>query len=870
MSEGFHEVADVALLRVAAMPASWLERLRAPRTSRCLDALVEATARRDAALDRLAAAAFAAVRGLDDVALRRRLLALQRDAHNRRVQRIAAVGPDLPEAVASAAREAQAACDEVRALEADARDAFDDESRAIVEAARRLAAVEAMRDAVDSAANDLGGELSRLAEGRLSGKRLHQTVNTLALYLGRAAAKTSPLGRLAVVAPASIEEGEPGDGDACRWLGAPIRRVATLNIAWIGLASELSHRAGEAPLELTAHAIAGDGSVVFVRRDERTREDLPRLQRSEEHVVRVRGIRPLLEILRAEGRALPAPRAELAAALARAGISGGEAAMARLEAAGLLIPSPPLPMQRWNEPAQVASALAARGPVSARLGAALHAAADWLSGCAELPPAERRERALRIQGGLRAAADAAGGASMPTPSPCLFEDTVTAGVGAALSRAHLGPALSDLACVLSVAASASLGHARRRTLAERLRRAFGDRPVPLLEAAMVLLREDAAPRAEGAKDDPNPLRLEDVDAFLRARRALTERLRALSHRDADGDIQIDPAALAGAWRSVWDGPARRAFVSAMVQIDGRDAGGTLVLNAALQGGGKLFSRFLGSADPEGRVAAALRRHLERLAPAKVVEVSAVQGFNANLHPSIAPFAADYPGTPSVPSSWPRVAFDKLYLGTEGTPAQPVLYEGADGPKVELLDLGFLNDLRSPPLRRLLLALAVQEIPDLSLLRARLTQTATPGVALRPRVSVGRLVVARRAHIVDLAALPELDDPFEQLAALRRLSRAAQIPEVAYARAIAAPEAAPAPSDDGARATGPAFEHKPMWLDFSSPVYARLLSRLRRPGARAIELAEALPRPDLAGLSVDGERRAAEWVIEVLVGEERWS
>ena len=837
---------EAALLRVGGLPAAWLQRLRFREAGRAVDGWRAAEEAAFTALDRLGEVAGAAVAGLTDRAQRRRLLDLRRDAHNRRFARLRR-DPPLPPAVAVALDGSLAAIAEAAAAERLARAIFSVEARESALELRRLATEPAMVDAVASASPGLEEELAELASGKLEGKRLRHAENTLALYLTRAAGKTSPRGRLGWVACGSLDPDLP----QAQSLGVGVpHHTVLLNLAWIDLAHTLSARALEAPLEL-ASCRRADGDLTLVRRDETVRGDLPRLQGSHEKLLRVRGVGPLLDVVAPR---LPATRSQLEAALGERVREPG-ALIERLIGLGLLLPAPALPMQAWREPGGVARGLARRGPVSRRLGESLDQAAAGLGDHGSQPARARTEKARQMGTKLRTALDAAGGGALPTPSPVLFEDACLVDAAARLGKTTLAGPLSDLVTVLEVADASSLRHARRRTLAERLRSRFASSSVPVLEAAAELLGPTEAPQPPTS----NPLGLPDVARLIEARERLARALIERVDRRPDGTLQLSALDLAHAWQGLDVARPKVALAEAVVQVAPLEET-PLVLSGALQGG-RLFSRFLGGGDPAGSTTAALRAHLvTHLAPALPVELCGVQGFNANLHPPLASFAVDYPGLPSVPASWPSLRLEDLVVAVEGDLGLPVVRDRA-GRELALLDLGFLSDHLKPPLRRWLGLLCAQAEPDLSLFRVRGRPAAVSGARHYPRVCVGGVVVSRARWRVPCSEIfremPTHDDPWLQFAMVRHLLARLGTPRAVFARAdveIAKDQPPPAATRD--------FEHKPIWLDADAPITARLLPRMLRAPTTHLDLVEALPRPDLDGIQTADERRAAEWVLEL--------
>ncbi len=823
-------LADIALVRIGGLAADCVERLRSPSLLVAADAMAATTVTLDTALSELAQACHTAVKGQRDALLRRRLIALKRDAHNRRLNRLIQHTPaELPQLVRAPLAATLRAYSDQRDAEARLQRAYQQALRQAGGALRELATEPAVFDAVTSATRGFEHTLAELASNRLQGKRLRRAEDTFVAYLARASVKTSPFGRLGIVAVGDIAAA-PGQ-PVQRWHASSIRRRLALNIAWVSLASECSDKAGEAPQMATAHTRSGD-TTFFIARDERNRADMPRLQGSHERGYKIRGA------VRLEGSGQ------------KTGIhAAGD--LQRLRSIGLVQPAPPVPMQQWANLGEVATGLEGRGPVSAKLAGAFREAQRLLKGAEEQPLAQRRDRFAHAQSMLtRLLCD---GEAAGTPSPLTFEDSVAMGRAASLERCALEPALQDLATVLEVGAAASIAYARKRTLAERIYALAGERPMPLLEAAVELLRD---PLTEAA----NPLELPDVTAFLAARQALRQSLRDIVQQTAEGELYIDPATLSAAWRRAWPPPHSPGLVSAMVQLVTECRGGPkLVLNGALPGGGKLFSRFLSAADPHGYAVQRLRRHMQWLQAPIVAEVCGVHGFNANLHPPIAPYAVDYPGTPSVPADWPRLSVSDLFIRAGGHPRLPRVSLGADGEPVALVDLAFLSEALMPPLRRLLGLLSAQATPDLTLLQVRLRDTPDPAVKLRPRLSVGRVVVSRRSHRITTGCLPGTADPVQRYLCLDGLARRAGLPDVGYVRPVIA-ESAATDNPDAA-----AVERKPLWLDRACPLSMRLLGDLLKPSVEAIDFSEALPNPLQEGIGFEGRRRVAEWVLELALG-----
>jgi len=443
-------------------------------------------------------------------------------------------------------------------------------------------------------------------------------------------------------------------------------------------------------------------------------------------------------------------------------------------------------------------------------------------------------------------------ASDAMPSPVLYEDSLRMNASARLGIQALTGAMADLRAVLQVTSAASEFNARRVEAAALVRQMAPRRPLPLLQFAAAALRPSTD------KAGPNPMGLPEIDAFLAARVAFHQALRDLAVRDTEGNIRFESRDLTETWNAFWPQPHATEFSSALLQIAAEESGSRIVLNGALEGGGRLYSRFLAAGDPNGSIRDALRSYLERSAPGEPVEIFGVQGFNANLHTPVTRRVLDYPGLRSVTSDFGRIEVDQLNVHAEAS-GRTVVTECHDGPELSLLDLGFVSPRWTPPFRGLLKTLAAQAQPDLSLLRARALPTERPGVTVRPEVSVGRVVLHRRALVVDLSAFPRNRDALEQYRAVRSLVLGLGLPSTVFARPVLALEEV--------EWTGSEVppEHKPVWLDVDAPVFVRVLTRLLRKGVKARELVGALPSPLTDGIDTPRGRLASEWIVEQQVG-----
>jgi len=133
--------------------------------------------------------------------------------------------------------------------------------------------------------------------------------------------------------------------------------------------------------------------------------------------------------------------------------------------------------------------------------------------------------------------------------------------------------------------------------------------------------------------------------------------------------------------------------------------------------------------------------------------------------------------------------------------------------------------------------------------------------VRPRLSLGRLVLARRMHLIALEALP--DPTTSDLAfhvALRDAWRAHGLPGQVFFQAS---------NTQRQRADGdprPVKARKPMYLDLDSVWLVKAFQRALRNMRGHVSLTEVLPAPGDTPVSIGGEPHTAEITFELGVRE----
>ena len=257
----------------------------------------------------------------------------------------------------------------------------------------------------------------------------------------------------------------------------------------------------------------------------------------------------------------------------------------------------------------------------------------------------------------------------------------------------------------------------------------------------------------------NPFQLELVEAIQEASQGLGARLRELWRESPEAvEIALETDDLEQVVAAVPEGRDPCRSVSFFVQLlPGFAAGGetALVANGYLNGYGKYFSRFLYLL-PEA-VEADLVAANRALSDEQLAEICGDAGFNANLHPPLLPWEVSYP-TGESGAAEQQIKTSDLYAETDPEdPHRLRLRRGSSGHEVVPVDLGFLNPRMRPPLFQMLsrftppasFSLHVPDSPE----EPEEAMPAEP-VRYRPRVTYrGRLVLARRQWRIYPDAFP---------------------------------------------------------------------------------------------------------------------
>ncbi|MFD0201087.1 MULTISPECIES: lantibiotic dehydratase [Saccharothrix] len=782
---GTHAVIGV---RVAGVPVSDLDALRCPRTEAVLDEAVAHTRwlrAEGSALSDLLHPVIGRCADADRpllVALRRAVFRGRRPTGRVWAAR-RALPPDL------AARVERWATRAGRDVAAEVTRAVAEDRVAALAALRVAARRDAFRLALASASPDLTRAVAAWLDDPAAPQPGAGAVASLAKYLARAVAKPSPYSSFTLSGLGGWCDRGPavttsGDLD---WLSVPeVERQAVLAV-WSALAERLWDHVG---LRVNPSVRPDGGRLWFLTAS------------PGERVVSVAAAEAVLDVLRFV-RATTRPTA---GSLVRH-LAGERDFVTGLIELGLLEPLRPFPDQStdpFDHLARWVEAHDAGSPWPRRLRELRGQVAGYREpGTA----AERVERARLVRASLDGLLTDLGREPWPAHRPVLLENSVLARPVVTCARNRWQPVLDDLDAVRGVlgAVDRSLGFKLR--LAAFFRDRFGSRArVPFL----ALYREFRA--------DPGP-----VGPRVDLRRAV---LSALYGDSAEDVVAVDPQALA----KLAAGLPAHVVAPRSVCCYGQELPGSgFVLNTVRTGYGwgvtrtEHLLRAAGVAVPDRTSA-----HPDVL----LAECRAAFGSQLNQRARAVPYVLDHPG--GEPPDGPALSPADLWVRHDPARGRLVLCDPGDRPVLPLALGGLVADLL-PPALRFLVAVFGEPQTAFTLPDDVGWRPPVDGVARRPRLEVGRVVLGRAGWRVDAADLPA------DLPALAHWRDRHGVPRRCFART--------AGRRDRAR--------KPVYVDFAS-FFA--LSALPREGVVVFE--EPLPDPlDAPHHGVHGQR-VTELVFEL--------
>ena len=886
------------IARVAGLPAGAVERLS---TSLCR--ALRDDARREAALDAARGELVDRLHALVptvDAELRRFLLAVRRDAHNRRPldrHRRAPQWPALRELAGPAADRVAEAEDEAARHTAAFQEAFLHER----DRQRRLLAEHLENPAFLRGLAMSNREVSwithRLRNREGYGHAKKKAEGTLLRYVSRAAAKLSPFSTLTPLALAEVR----GDAEtgAPRLLGSGwrARSLVRLKPYLLKQYGEMLRR--YPPLRQTLPVALNNSVAEFepgrfrflspARWTYDPRED--RLAYREQSLVRV-GLRgPLVSRLLEVLSAREVPLGELVSLLEREFAAQGTAHQVAGQVEQLLELGFVHLVLPWS-------------------GHEMHLEKRMLAHLRALPADERLEaflqpleRLVRLEEGYATAADPeaslreihrlpealwAGAAPLGGLEPRVtwgrasdhnvheevfllpaHEDAASPAI-LHLPRAAAERALRDAMPLVRLTRLFDHRHDFHHAVADFAAQRWPDEAeVGLLELFQEVqplwrefLRFHLASRDDGGwRATWNPRALPEVEALERHRAAVLDGLAGCLH--VDGQVQhLSPGGL----DALLDGvPARYTSTAggACLFLQPASTDGSLwMLNRLKEGTGRFGSRYTPVMDRATR-----DRYTAHLAARGFVEVEGervtlldlrcTQGDNINVHAPQTPAVLTLPGEDARVAGSRQVSLAELRVSFDGPSRRPVL-RGRDGSPWLAVFLGLAYEDYIPPLIRFLCAFGPSEMNPVF---PSYAERREGEVDVSLRTVAGSVVLHRATWTFPARLLQELIagmSDVDAFAALNRWRMERGIPDRVF---LAERTAHPV---QGSRI-------QPQYLDFTSPLFVALLRSVLDAQGGWVALVEMLPTPEMFPPDEAGVRWAVEVLLDSLaLGPERVS
>ncbi|MFF9050092.1 lantibiotic dehydratase [Streptomyces erythrochromogenes] len=885
------------MLRVAGLPLSAVEALRADGTRRWAEDVLTAESGLRRGAERLGDVLHAAVGATDPApdgpgaAQRRALLRLRRQIHNDRL-------PARPDASTETAVEAVAAVDEAAAeqlagwlhrrrlldkLLAEGPPLLTADLARNRTALRALVADERLRGGLLLASPVLEGQLDGYARaGGVPNGRARKAERSVLSYVYRTACKTSPFSTLTAVATGRFTDTDTGtDGapDGVRVVDAWSSHVR-LNVVVLARLAELiladPERRRDLPLRLASGWGHEDDRIRYVRRSVTAGDDAA--------AVTFDAVKDRLFFLRRSGTlerllGLFAERPELRhreltdwlAAEHAAGPEECEAYVSALLQLGMVhVPRLDTEVHSSDPLRSFRQALTSlERPWADRLAALLEAPAAALARYPAAGHAERADLLRALRSGLRRAQEELGAPDAALPQTLLYED-VSAG-GELPCPPRDWTALRSVERILP---------AFDLTLAQRItfegfftaRYGAGGRCEDLLGLvhdfhedffdqylSFTARRKPFDERGEYVPEE-NWLGLPGIRALDAARRAFIGRMRQAwtAYEDANGPdaaavLCLDEGDLAAIADELGTIAPRFAPRCHHLQLGRDPADGTplTVLNRSYGGLSFPFSRFTHAYDGTGAdLSGALRATARRITPPGAVLAEVTGGpvtTNLNLHGRLTDHEIVCPGESGTLPPEHRLHLDDLYAEHVPATGRVVLRSRRLGREVVPVYLGYLVPLALPAIPRTLLLLSPSSMSPLDVWAGVPQGAARDNVTTRPRVVHGDVVLSRRSWTTTAGDLPVRGaQEAGHFLDWQRWRRAHGLPEQVFATVSAGPSAAGA---------------KPSYVDFASLMSLAAFETLLRDPAHRVVFREMLPDP--GGLHVHSGRGAhvAELAVE---------
>lgn len=284
------------------------------------------------------------------------------------------------------------------------------------------------------------------------------------------------------------------------------------------------------------------------------------------------------------------------------------------------------------------------------------------------------------------------------------------------------------------------------------------------------------------------------------------------------------------------------------------AGDSWVVNRIFESTGRFSSRYTAVMEPEVR--AAYVRHLEGCGRprvdgerAELLDMLFTRTNTVNLHTPQTPKVLEVPGEHAEVPDERRVQLRDLVVEIDAERHQLVLRD-VRGPRYVPCFLGPMQQEVLPSFLKMLDMFGA--MPRAGLALGRTPEVRSGGVAVYPRLSLGRLILLRRRWIIPRSCVPTWsDDKAEAFLAVQRWRREHGIPVQCFLiEGVTA--------DYTARRV-----YKPQYIDFRAPELVALFAASLALGTGELTVEEAAPTPDAFPLDERGQPRGIEIILEGL-------
>ena len=784
---------------------------------------------------------------------------------------------------------------------------------------RRLATLTPLRRGLLLASPTLESKLDAFIAGPPAApdKRARKMERSLLAYLYRTACKTSPFSTLTTVAPGTFGPSAAADGEVL--IGAGATGHCRLNVVVLSRLAELvgadPERRRDLPVALASGWVLDEARVRYVRRSVTAGDDSAQVSfdaaQDRLYFLRLSGVlEQVLDVLRSRPLIRHGELSELLRSATGAAAEEAEHYLAALLDLGILqLPGLATDVHSHDPLRSFQHALRSLDrPWADRVAERLSGPADRIARYPDADPDGRRA----LLAGLRRellAVQAELGAETPTlPQTLLYEDVAGPAVeadAAEWTRLAAEP-LGSLARVLP---AFDVALAQRLTLKGffLVRHGRGGRCEDLLKLVhdfhediftqYLQFTAGRPPTGEHNAHQPeeNWLGMAEVTALDRARAELTRRMNDLWHERAEGaeELELDGAAVTAVAAEL--APLARGFepYSHFLQLARRPGDPLVVLNNSYGGLCFPFTRFTHCFEPGSDAGPAtagagatdtttdtttdtatdtstddpsapdlltgLRATLRALQPPGAVFAEVTAGAattNLNLHARLTDYEIVCPGETSTAPEAARIELDDLLVEHDPATDRLLLRSRRLGREVVPLYLGYLVPMVLPEIPRTLLLFSPTSRVTPDLWRGVPAGPATDGVAHRPRLRHGSLVLHRRSWSAEPEALPVPQpgaDEAGRYLQWQRWRRRHGLPDRVFARIHPLPGAGERGGWSGAS--------KPQYVDFDSPLSLTALDGLLAGRAARVVLEEMLPGEDALHVRSPHGRHVAELAVE---------